>query len=460
MSRWISKAILVLALAAAAAPLQAYVYPQCLGYSKRWEGSGITMYPHQSSFDTQYPQFKSSLEYARQGWIYAPGESFGLNYQYTPGPVAYTNDGVNSIVITDGLYQSFPGVSSALAVTIVRYDSCVLFVEYGSILEADIFFNFQYHPSSQWGNAIEPSPADVTGKYNFGLVAMHELGHALGLDHEDGVMATMNSSYPYGGPIGREELDVHADDIKGIRAGYGSSGTVNDTAASPYGRTGSGTSAPLVPPAGPIYRGRSYTFPFTIENRGTTSQSSVQVGFYLSPDRVITPNETYLGSATFSMSAGSLTTANVTLTIPTTVTPGTYYFGWITDPNSAISETLRVNNGGALATAITIPSATPPLACLTASPRLGQAPLNVAYNGSCSSDPNGSIVSYAWDFGDGTTGTGASGHHWYDAGSYELTLTVTDNEGLTATTSTIINVTEACSGGGPGGGTPIICPAE
>ncbi|MGD9999425.1 MAG: PKD domain-containing protein [Ilumatobacteraceae bacterium] len=52
---------------------------------------------------------------------------------------------------------------------------------------------------------------------------------------------------------------------------------------------------------------------------------------------------------------------------------------------------------------------------------------------SASSDSDGTIVSYAWDFGDGTTGTGQIATHAYaEAGSYTVKLTVTDDKGATA----------------------------
>jgi len=63
--------------------------------------------------------------------------------------------------------------------------------------------------------------------------------------------------------------------------------------------------------------------------------------------------------------------------------------------------------------------------------------LTIYVNGSTSYDPdNGTIIGWAWDFGDGTTGTGVTATHAYAAmGSYVVTLTVMDNDGLTSSAS-------------------------
>jgi PKD repeat protein len=79
-----------------------------------------------------------------------------------------------------------------------------------------------------------------------------------------------------------------------------------------------------------------------------------------------------------------------------------------------------------------------PEATFTATP----SGLQVAVDGSASADADGSIASYAWDFGDGTTGTGATASHTYaTAGTYPVTLTVTDDSGATGETTRQVEVT-------------------
>ena len=68
-----------------------------------------------------------------------------------------------------------------------------------------------------------------------------------------------------------------------------------------------------------------------------------------------------------------------------------------------------------------------------------QQGMNVTFNASSSYDYDGTIVSYDWDFGDGSNGSGSLLSHTYvTAGSYLVVLTVTDNEGKQDTTSKII----------------------
>jgi PKD repeat protein len=69
-------------------------------------------------------------------------------------------------------------------------------------------------------------------------------------------------------------------------------------------------------------------------------------------------------------------------------------------------------------------------------PTSGTAPLTVSFVGSNSYDPDGIIASYLWNFGDGTTSTLSNISHSYStAGTYNASLTVTDNSGASSTGS-------------------------
>jgi len=57
--------------------------------------------------------------------------------------------------------------------------------------------------------------------------------------------------------------------------------------------------------------------------------------------------------------------------------------------------------------------------------------LQASFDASRSTDPDGTIAIYSWDFGDGSTGVGPNISHTYTPGDYSVTLTVTDNDGET-----------------------------
>jgi len=69
----------------------------------------------------------------------------------------------------------------------------------------------------------------------------------------------------------------------------------------------------------------------------------------------------------------------------------------------------------------------------TANPTSGIAPLEVSFSAPNSSDSDGTIINYAWNFKDGNTGNGETISHTFSStGSYNVELTVTENKGATA----------------------------
>ncbi len=119
----------------------------------------------------------------------------------------------------------------------------------------------------------------------------------------------------------------------------------------------------------------------------------------------------------------------------------TYGRGWFpTSPSNARCAYTVLGTPG------TPPVPPEPTACFTVSPTWGNAPLTVTVNASCSSDQDGTITSYSWNMGDGGTRSGQSvSYTYWEADLYDITLTVTDNDGLTDTDTELVLVT--CEGG-------------
>ncbi len=92
-----------------------------------------------------------------------------------------------------------------------------------------------------------------------------------------------------------------------------------------------------------------------------------------------------------------------------------------------------------------------PLADITATPAKGNAPLLVVFEAEAV-DPDGAVIGYAWDFGDGQTGTGQAIDHVYvTPGVYVVTLTVTDNLGAIQQVTAVITVLGTAATGGATG---------
>jgi PKD repeat protein len=100
------------------------------------------------------------------------------------------------------------------------------------------------------------------------------------------------------------------------------------------------------------------------------------------------------------------------------------------------------NKGGVGSDAvnITVHHNEPPDVSISVLEALGLAPFSATFS-SVATDADGTIASYLWDFGDGTTSTDPNPVHVYDQGLFTATLTVTDNVGATASASVTIKVT-------------------
>jgi PKD repeat protein len=122
----------------------------------------------------------------------------------------------------------------------------------------------------------------------------------------------------------------------------------------------------------------------------------------------------------------------------TYTSPGTF------NATLTVTDSDGLTNSASVTITVTAPANLPPVAAASASTTSGIAPLPVNFSSSGSYDADGSIISYLWDFGDGTSSTSAAPSKTYNnPGTFTARLTVTDDSG--ATDSTTIQITVASS---------------
>jgi PKD repeat protein len=152
-------------------------------------------------------------------------------------------------------------------------------------------------------------------------------------------------------------------------------------------------------------------------------------------------------AGTVLASANPVDALNATLSV-TVPLAGTYYLSvqgtGKGDPLSTGYSSYGSVGQYALGVNFYTPGNTAPTAVISATPTSGTVPLTVSFSGAGSSDPGGSIAAWNWTFGDGTSATGVTTSHVYStAGIYTAQLQVTDNGGLSATSSVTVTVGSA-----------------
>src|SRR5882672_6833325 len=197
---------------------------------------------------------------------------------------------------------------------------------------------------------------------------------------------------------------------------------------------------------------RPFTITVTHVNRAPTlaQPSDMTVDEGATQDQVLNGSDPDGDALTFTKVTGPAF-LTVTTTSPTTGTAtGNAHLAPAAGDRGVYSAVVRVADGGGLTDQksfnITVNAGAnrPPVAN-PGGPYSGTVGVPVSFNGSGSTDPDGNPLTYAWDFGDGATGSGATPSHAYAAeGTFTVALTVTDNgtpplSNTASTTATITN---------------------
>ncbi|PVX24545.1 MAG: hypothetical protein CW691_07460, partial [Candidatus Bathyarchaeum sp.] len=187
------------------------------------------------------------------------------------------------------------------------------------------------------------------------------------------------------------------------------------------------------------------------ENSGTTSTFSYSVrelnrpptADFSSPSIVYTGEVVDVDASASYDADGYITSYSWDFGDGTTGSGVTASHSYVDDGEYTIMLTVTDNKGTSDTKTATITVQNrPPVADLTTSGATINKQETVTFDASPSYDPDGTIVAYSWNFGDGNTATGVSVSHSYENSNvYTVTLTVTDNDGAKDTTTATKTVT-------------------
>ena len=330
----------------------AYVWQKCGSTNARWAYPHVTFRASAAAFQPGVG-LSVGLSDAINNWNQSPSSmTYGLQWGDSQ---TSSGNGENEIWFS-------PSISPP-AVTIVWTNFLCQIIETDVIFKSTVTYSASTSKTALTPYGGSARPMQTT--------AMHEFGHAQGLNHTADTYSIMGQDWDH---IHCNGSSAHAyageDAVTGSVNVYGlGSNARNELGLAHWRYTGStsdgyskhertrifsssgavldqvNNSAPE-----PTYRvssGQWVKPEFTLENMGKTySHTNVKVSYYLSTNDFISAGDTYLGSRTFTVNRNmAYTTFSQSVRIPTGLTSGrNYWVGAIIDSDNKVSERLESDN--------------------------------------------------------------------------------------------------------------------
>lgn len=329
----------------------------CNNTSERWNSSGFTFNANPTGFDGTFAKWHTSFATALTHFNDTPTR---LN-------VSVRLDNETNVAIGNGESEIWWGPGTS-AVAYNTTSPC------GVIIEGDIVFHNNIPNGGYSDNMGQKTDFRGYGleRRIFETTALHEVGHTVGLGHENRYYNIMGTDYTHVHTTGENSLRSYMgeDAVNGLISLYGSD-TRQDLSVSAWRHVGSsgqysshgrnrllssnGTELSSSKVESSCTRdycemrhnvglGQQIQYEMTLENNGSHSQN-VQLGYYISTNASITNQDTLIGTDNVSVTRNTPDTVLKNVTIPANLLPNTdYYLGVIIDNGGAVNEWTEANN--------------------------------------------------------------------------------------------------------------------